>query len=70
MILHNFFSAADVQRERDDRVRAESKAANLERQVNVLQIEMKNLNQKLTRLNQDYQASQSKVCIFSIFSIY
>lgn len=53
--------SADVQRERDDRVKAESKAANLERQVNVLQLELKNLNNKLSRMEQDYQASQSKV---------
>ena len=59
-----FSSAADVQRERDDRIRAESKAANLERQVNVLQLEIKNLNQKQSRLDQDYQASQFKVCMY------
>ncbi|XP_066926217.1 rho-associated protein kinase 2-like isoform X1 [Clytia hemisphaerica] len=53
--------SADVQREREARITAESKAANLERQVNVLQLEIKNLNQKLTRSEQDYQASQSKV---------
>ena len=53
--------AADIQRERDDRIRAESKAANQERQVNVLQLDLKNLNQKLTRLEQDYMASQAKV---------
>ena len=53
--------AADVQKERDDRIRAESKAANLERQVNVLQLDLKNINQKLARLEQDYQGSQNKV---------
>lgn len=61
-MFHNL--AADVQKERDDRIRAESKAANLERQVNVLHLELKNLNQKLTRMEQDYQASQSKVRFF------
>lgn len=65
-----FFSAADVQKERDDRIRAESKAASLERQVNVLQLDLKNLNQKLARIEQDYQASQIKVCCcFQMFII-
>lgn len=53
--------SADIQRERDDRIRAESKAANLERQVNVLNLDLKNLKQKLSRLEQDYQASQHSV---------
>lgn len=61
IIFHCLLLAADVQREREARITAESKAANLERQVNVLQLEIKNLNQKLTRVEQDYQASQSKV---------
>jgi len=53
--------SADIQKERDDRIRAESKAAGLERQVNVLELDLKNIKQKLVRMEQDYVASQNKV---------
>ena len=33
-----------MQREKESRVRAESNAANIERQVNVLQLDLKNIN--------------------------
>lgn len=49
-----------MQREKESRVQAELNAANLERQVNVLQF-VKNINQKLSRMEEDYQSSQSKV---------
>ena len=61
LFLIKIHLAADIQRERDERIRAESRAANLERQVNVLQLDLKNINQKLNRLEEDYHASQSKV---------
>ena len=50
-----------MQREKESRARAASNAANLERQVNVLQLDLKNINQKLSRMEEDYQGSQSKV---------
>lgn len=53
--------AADLQKERDDRIRAESRAANLEREVNMLQLDLKNINQKLERVEEEYQISQKKV---------
>lgn len=56
-----YILAADIQKERDDRIRAESKAAGLERQVNVLELDLKNIKQKLVRMEQDYVASQNKV---------
>lgn len=52
---------ADLQKERDERIRAESKAANLERQVNLLQLDLKNNSQKLERVEEEYQISQKKV---------
>ena len=53
--------SADLQREREDRIRAESRSAEMERQASVLSLDLKNLNQKLERLEGDYQASQNKV---------
>ena len=53
-----------MQREKESRVQAESNTANLERQVNVLQLDLKNINQKLSRMEEDYQSSQSKVIKF------
>ncbi|XP_047142948.2 rho-associated protein kinase 2 isoform X1 [Hydra vulgaris] len=51
----------DIQKEREERIRIESKAANLERLINDLQLDLKNIKQKNVRLEEEYQASQNKI---------
>ncbi|XP_012554647.2 rho-associated protein kinase 2 isoform X1 [Hydra vulgaris] len=53
--------SADIQKEREERIRIESKAANLERLMNDLQLDLKNIKQKNVRLEEEYQASQNKI---------
>eukprot|EP00794_Sanderia_malayensis_P004823 gene4823-5455_t len=47
--------------EREARTKAESKAADLERQISVISLDLKNEQQKLHRIEEDYRSSQAKV---------
>ncbi len=55
------FTARDLVLEKDARTRAESKAADLERQISVVHLDLKNEKQKLSRIEDDYASSQKKV---------
>ena len=56
--------AKEIQLERESRTKAESKAADLERQISVINLDVKNLNQKLERLEQDHTAALTKVVFY------
>ena len=56
--------AKEIQLERESRTKAESKAADLERQISVINLDVKNLNQKLERLEQDHTGALTKVVFY------
>ena len=54
--------AKDLVIEKEARTKAESKAADLERQLSVALLDLKNEKQKLTRIEESYKVSQLEVC--------
>ena len=56
------FLAKDLIIEKEARTKAESKAADLERQLSVALLDLKNEKQKLTRIEESYKVSQLEVC--------
>ena len=59
--VHYNFTARDLVIEKEARSKAESKAADLERQLSVVHLDLKNEKQKLCRIEDEYTSSQKKV---------